>query len=415
MPDATMASSTLTSGGPGRVAVSDSETRYADFRSTSQFGSLDGLRCASIILVIWQHVGGYLFSDVPWLSLLTRGYLGVELFFVISGFLITTLLLRERDAYGAISLPRFYMRRTLRILPLYYLVLGVYVALVWMLERDTGAGRLFFRNLPYYATYTSNWFVDLIINEDGQRRVIFIFAWSLATEEQFYLVWPFVLRYLGRGWPVAVLLATVAVDQAASFTEPAMSGWVGFRATVILTSISTAICLGVMLAMTLHEARGHAWLWPILGRSWSSPIALFLLLVFLSLPIADGPAARLVTQLLMVMLVGACVAREDHGLARILRWSVFRRIGRVSYGMYMLHMLCIHVVDLVLLRLGLMLPLLRLCLAVMLTYLAAALSYRYYESWFLQLKDRWRRGERGVEAAAGLDGGALAETSPSRA
>lgn len=93
-----------------------------------------------------------------------------------------TLLLRERERNSKIDLKAFYIRRSLRIFPLYYGVLFLYMVLVSVLERDSTAGQAFFNNLIYFATYTSNLFVPL----DG--RVIFYFAWSLAAEEQFYLM-----------------------------------------------------------------------------------------------------------------------------------------------------------------------------------------------------------------------------------
>src|SRR5579862_611155 len=96
----------------------------AKFLQTRKFVSLDGLRCASILAVIWHHATG-----------IGKGYLGVEIFFAISGFLITTLLLRERRGFGDISLGDFYARRSLRILPLYYTVLAIYVVLVYATQR----------------------------------------------------------------------------------------------------------------------------------------------------------------------------------------------------------------------------------------------------------------------------------------
>src|SRR5262245_42024739 len=95
--------------------------RYDEFRSRKTFASLDGIRCLSIVAVIWHHsvVG------VPWLPGTERGFLGVDMFFVLSGFLIVTLLLRERDKTGAISMREFYARRALRIFPPYYALLAV--------------------------------------------------------------------------------------------------------------------------------------------------------------------------------------------------------------------------------------------------------------------------------------------------
>lgn len=96
---------------------------HADFLRQRTFGSLDGLRAISIIGVVWHHTG----ADTG-LRGMTRGFLGVDLFFVISGFLIVSLLLRERRRTGAISLRAFYARRLLRIFPLYYGVLGTLTA-----------------------------------------------------------------------------------------------------------------------------------------------------------------------------------------------------------------------------------------------------------------------------------------------
>src|SRR5437870_3157565 len=99
------------------VAMHDAR-RYGEFRQTRYFGALDGLRCLSIVAVVAFHTLRGTSSPI-----VLRGNLGVDLFFLISGFLITTLLIRERSQYGAISLKKFYIRRTLRIFPLYYAVL----------------------------------------------------------------------------------------------------------------------------------------------------------------------------------------------------------------------------------------------------------------------------------------------------
>src|SRR5688572_19697502 len=102
---------------------------------------------------------------VPASGILARGQTGVYLFFAISGFLITSLLIRERRTTGTISMRGFYLRRTLRILPLYYAVLLTYVIAVPILEHGPD-GAEFFANLPYFLTYTSNWFVTL--GDDGR-------------------------------------------------------------------------------------------------------------------------------------------------------------------------------------------------------------------------------------------------------
>src|SRR5450432_1944217 len=107
-------------------AVKDSA--HDDYLATRHFGALDGLRCLSIVPVVWHHC-----TPRPLPGLLGKGPAGVDLFFCISGFLITTLLLREKAVSGGIRLKNFYARRALRILPLYYAVLLAYAAFAWLL------------------------------------------------------------------------------------------------------------------------------------------------------------------------------------------------------------------------------------------------------------------------------------------
>ena len=138
-----------------------------------RFGALDGLRALSIVPVVWHHA-----TPHPLDGVLGRGPLGVDLFFATSGFLITTLLLREREG-GGIDLRAFYTRRTLRIFPLYYFVLGGFVLHAIFVRAPGPVRDHFLASVPSYATYTSNWFVDNAV----PHAVVFSFAWSLATEE----------------------------------------------------------------------------------------------------------------------------------------------------------------------------------------------------------------------------------------
>jgi peptidoglycan/LPS O-acetylase OafA/YrhL len=235
---------------------------YATYQRTDRFGSLDGLRCLSIVAVIWCHTAANAWPGVP---LLSRGYLGVELFFAISGFLITTLLLRERRQSGCIALRNFYVRRTLRIFPLYYTVLLIYTLVVWFGEKNPEARVGFFQNLPYYASYTSNWFVALI-----GGRVIFYFAWSLAAEEQFYLFWPTMEKTLRGYWPVLAMSVGVFVVLGAQLGLLDRMLPVDTFVHRIITRVPLAICLGVLLAHLLDDPRGYALARRLLGAWWSS-------------------------------------------------------------------------------------------------------------------------------------------------
>lgn len=353
------------------------------FRRTSRFDSLDGLRCLSILPVIWHHS-----TPRPLEGLLGRGPLGVHLFFAISGFLITTLLLRERDEGGRLGLGAFWARRALRIFPLYYLVLALYVLRTWLLLPDSPQRSHFFQSLPYYATYTGNWLVDYSVG----HPVIFGFSWSLATEEQFYLFWPLVLA-LSRGSlvPFALMAGLLGLDLAAEHGMLAgVLGSSGIPLTVV-TSLSAPICLGALLALTLHHAAGYRLAFAVLGRRASAAVALATLTLFVALD--DTPLFAI--HLAMVALVGAVCIRPDHGLARLLELRPVSHVGAVSYGLYLFHVSAITLTKTLWPAAGAF----AIFLASTLISLGMAnVSYRWFERPFLGLRERFRGGRT---AAAG--------------
>ncbi|HWN31784.1 MAG TPA: acyltransferase [Pseudonocardia sp.] len=350
------------------------DTRHADFLGTRVFGSLDGLRALSVIAVIWYHTEGSAEG-------FTQGSLGVDFFFAISGFLITTLLLREQSTTGRISLRNFYIRRTLRIVPLYLAVLGLYTVLVLTTRAATPEGRTFMANLPAYATYTSNWFVD----RHSGPSVIFYFAWSLATEEQFYLVWPVALAFAARrrrGLAVVTgaLLVAAALGVSFHLAHPER----GTLPIEIVKSIATPICAGALLGLVLHTRTGFTRLGGVLGHRATAPA----LVAVVGVVVAAG-VSRDIIGTAMALLVAAMCVREDHLLARVLACRPLAYLGRISYGMYLLHMLCANLVRVPLHRTS--------GLAVFggtlaLVILAASASHRWFEAPFLALKHRLQIG-----------------------
>jgi peptidoglycan/LPS O-acetylase OafA/YrhL len=299
------------------------------YLGTSRFPSLDGLRCLAVLPVVWHHA-----TPSPPSGLLGRGPLGVDLFFAISGFLITTLLLRERRANAAVSVGRFYARRALRIFPAYYVVLGL-TALRWLLMPGSPTRDHFLHNLPYWATYTSNWFVDFAPG----HPVVFAFAWSLATEEQFYAVWPWLAKAPRWLMPVAALLL-LAADQSVEVGVLG-SSWPEL-ARRIVASIASPICMGALLACALDDELGFTRLRHLLGWRVSAPAAL----VVLAAVVADGRVPLVLVQLAMTLLVGACVVRADHGLRALLELRPVRFVGTISYALYLVHVAAITAVKL---------------------------------------------------------------------
>ena len=148
--------------------------------------SLDGLRAVSILLVVVCHLAATVDSPLPGRpSWYFNGAVGVDVFFAISGFLITTLLLRESERSGTISISRFYLRRALRILPAFWF----YLTVLALLNRF-GWVHLVGRDWIAALTYTVNFFLPTAY---AVRHI-----WSLSVEEHFYIVWPLLFAFLGR-------------------------------------------------------------------------------------------------------------------------------------------------------------------------------------------------------------------------
>jgi len=348
-------------------------------RTRPRWPALDGLRAIAIVAVVWHHS---LPSALP--GLLGRGYLGVPLFFALSGFLITRLLLAERQATGDISLGRFWLRRSLRIFPLYYVVLAGFVLRVALLEPDD-ATRHFFASLPAYASYTSNWFVRF----DVPHPVWFGFAWSLATEEQFYLWWPPLLRFTaraGRWLPPLVLLGSLALDQLAE--HGAFATWMppGTVSARVAASSSGAMALGALMALLLEHPRGRALLGRPLATRHALPLSALAALALIWRPVGPPLAIDLAFALLVAT---AALARDRGALERVLTLPWLLHVGRVSYAVYLFHVPWIG-----LLSRGF--PGLReqpgalFVAAFTLSVISASISYRHFEGPLLALQERFR-------------------------
>ncbi len=366
------------------------------FLSAPYFPAFDGLRGIAICAVIWHHS---LPRALPgWLG---RGHVGVPLFFALSGFLITTLLLGEARKTGGIALGPFWMRRCLRIFPLYYGVLTLF-ALSLLLRSPSEGRRHFFDSLPFYASYTSNWFVNYAV----PHPVWFGFAWSLATEEQFYAWWPPLLRRCqrwGSAAMVSALLAVIALDQLAE--HAAFSAWAAPQGVAqrMLTSLAASMSLGALLAVLMADRRAFLWLWRLLGWRATAPVCAVLLGLWVWQP--SGPF--ILFELLLAVLVAACAVSPPSWLTRGLATPPLLEVGRVSYGMYLFHVPVLGLLRRslpgLIERPGWLFP-----LALLTSFGIAAVSYRYIEGPLLALKDRFRpssqpspRARAASEAALG--------------
>lgn len=353
--------------------------QHAAYLAQRTFGSLDGVRAWSVLAVIWHHAVPY---DPAAFPLQNRGFLGVDMFFVLSGFLIVTLLLRERDRHGTISLKKFYARRTLRIFPVYYAMLAAFAAL-YLLKPGAGSAATYWAELPYYLTYTSNWIMAGVIP----------IAWSLAAEEQFYLLWPPIERFL-RGLVLPALVIVIGVSQAVNFGlfDPMFEAWFGASAAElpILQATFTPIALGVGLAHLLHRPAAYARLARALAHPAAAPLALAAVLATCSWPAEDLAGwPRLAIQLALVALLASLVVREDHALRPLFHPRPLRRLGQISYGMYLFHLYLCLACEKLLAKAELDFGPVIFLVATLATAVVAELSFRFFESPILRFKRRF--------------------------
>ena len=290
---------------------------------------LDGLRGLAAIAVVLQHT---IVAEGPRSMILNEWQprLGVRLFFVLSGFLITGILLRSRDEYDRSSdglmqaLKTFYIRRSLRIFPLYYLVLFVTAAIVLPSVRD---------DFLWHFFYLTNYLAC--------KLGTLAHFWSLAVEEQFYLVWPAFIFFVPRKW-LAPAIACLFVLSNLSYVACMRLTYNGIMAMVLTTSnIDTLMC-GAMLAL-LHYRGNTATTDRLCNYALLSGILLGLAHLGLSL-MGKGwaPAQGFVhasNALMFTWLVNRAAVGFG-GIGRvILEFPPLIYIGTISYGIYVYHLL----------------------------------------------------------------------------
>ena len=385
---------------PGQIEAKPANQGY--------FPALDGLRALAFLMVFAQH-----YLQILW------GWTGVDVFFVLSGFLITGILFDTRDQPHRVR--NFYVRRTLRIFPLYYGVMLLLVVSYPLFRWEWSWAWLlwpaylgnFCRGIHPYMHGSG---LEMLADFQPLSRTVLHFQlllghfWSLCVEEQFYLIWPWVVFWIrDRRKLIFVCAACVLICPAMRIVgahelpqwmldQEVLSRWTPFRVDALLLGGLVAlvrrgpsperllrvarvvfgllICIAVMYCFYLlehrHEGLGH-------------------------------PAWALTRRIMFADLSSACLivmALETGSITyRIFNLSPLRWLGRISYGAYVFHDIFHTEIQAVALRFPVNEKYGTAAAALVFTLLISWASYRWYETPFIRLKERWTRGAANLRAA----------------
>lgn len=354
-------------------------------------GALDGIRGLAILLVLVFHYGrsarGFGLEN-PLLTASEFGWVGVDLFFVLSGFLITGILY---DAKGSENYFRnFYARRSLRIFPLYYLALAIVFALA-ALWPSAGVWPTF--NPLWFVFYLSN---VAMITEAPLHAGILGHFWSLAIEEHFYLVWPLIVLLASRR-QLMVIAAGLIV---ASLTARALLGWSGepSLALYVLTPLRLdALSIGAICSLAI---RGQGGLGPLIRPAWVTMLscgAAVVLIVLLTRSFSpdSGPMQTFGFTLLAFAFGGMLIVGLSFRPANLVfSHPTLRWFGRYSYGLYVWHPIVNVILFYTPLKAafgveGTLTSILYLMLSFAISLTVAFASYHLWEKRFLAFKRRF--------------------------
>jgi peptidoglycan/LPS O-acetylase OafA/YrhL len=315
----------------------------------SYLTAVDGLKGVAIVLVLWYHAP-FLFRDLPEFSpthtpwgalglfgtMSLGGWIGVDLFFVVSGFLITSILLHVRDSEGAIRV--FWWRRGLRILPLAM----VYLLILWCLARVQDPLQLLrhFEGWSWYVLYLGN--IHIALN--GWQPLAVMILWSLAIEEQFYFIWPWVVHSCSR---YRLLCWSAGLMAGAPILRAIMLSIADYPATYVFTLCRVdALAAGAVVAAIFDTPQWQPEAVRLCKRL--APLASFVVVMTLLVPFSPSlPQTRpwffsvLGYSWLAVsfaILLGASLAAEG-SVGAMLKSPVLTSLGRRCYGLYLWHVL----------------------------------------------------------------------------
>lgn len=331
---------------------------------------LDGIRAFAVLFVLFFHVHP---GEFP------GGYTGVDIFFVLSGFLITGILVREWDRAGRVAFGRFYVRRALRLLPA-LLALAVLLCLAYAVVLPADE-----RSDSILAVLAAVAYVTSPLAASGVDLGSMLHAWSLSVEEYFYLVWPLLLvvllRWVGRRRAVIAVAAVSAIAIAYRLAA-GFSDWSLERIYYAADTRAEQLLIGCLLAVVMIDRT-------FVPPMWVTMLGAAALCIFVVVP-ADTTASlyrhggSTILALITATVIAGVVTHPMSRFGRFLSLRPLTWLGKRSYGVYLWHLPIIALVGRALPESVPTLP-----IVLVTTLVVAAFSFRYVEEPFLRMKGRF--------------------------
>lgn len=364
------------------------------------YPSLDGLRFFGFLLVFFHHVYQTTYTDNPIgnffvTTFRTNGWVGVDLFLILSGFLVTTLFLKERAEFGNFSLRNFFLRRVLRIWPLYYLALFVgFFAVPFIVGQLSNAYYLsqLKGEFWWYFLFLGNWYT--IFNDYSVFRNISL-LWTISLEQQFYFIWPLILL-TAKSFKALLVYCVVLIVGAV------LLRWILFQFDIqhpdiyvnTFTRMDTLVFGSLLAAINFYKPGVKEYVRPFLKL----PILVFVLLIFFLFLFETGSIKTYLVRhsvwgytvlgLFMGYFIVASLNTKSLA-ARFLSQKNLVWLGKISYGLYVWHILAIDSTRFLIGKtpLAFLEPVVALALAIFISWI----SYKFFEVRFLKLKNKFTK------------------------
>lgn len=338
------------------------------------FPNLNGVRFIAALSVLIYH-----FYDT------LNGHLGVILFFVLSGFLITYLLLEEKENHNYISIKKFYIRRILRIWPLYFLIVLI-GSLFFLSQSDLNGDQNFFYSLFFYVLFIPN--VAFVLDIGLSYAAI---LWSVGSEEQFYLLWPWLIKIKKSKRIILIFIFIIIffsfvphiIDYINNYYYNNSKNFLYYSSRVLLRMSFNSMATGGLLAFLYKFKPGII---KILFNKIFQLISLIVLLYCWILNVEFFFNDQFYATLFGILILNLAVNPK---VIFSLENRVFNYLGKISYGLYVYHQLSFYITAYVItnwVKLNFLGSMFNFILGIFTTVLMSSVSYYLYERHFLKLK-----------------------------